>query len=57
MTAYLILAAAAEALAQSADIQVKPIDYGSLPVLAFFCWRVSRRRRIRPRGRPRSDGR
>jgi hypothetical protein len=40
---YLILAAAAAALAQNAGIPFKPIGYASILVLAFFCWRVLRR--------------
>lgn len=39
MAAYLMLVVAAEAIARSASLVFK---YGWIPVVAFFCWRVTR---------------
>ena len=46
IAAYLVLAAAAEVLGQSAYMASKTYGLGLIPVLAFLCWRVSRGGRI-----------
>jgi hypothetical protein len=42
LVAYVCLAAAAVALARSAGLELKPGGFGSVLLLAFWCWRVSR---------------
>lgn len=42
MVAYVLLAVAAEALARSANLELKPGGYGPILLMAFACWRVTR---------------